>query len=215
MNTNADDYQYWSNKADRYDAATTCIVGAKALEAANSWLKHQLSATDVALELGCGTGIFSREIAQRVQHLTATDMSQEMLTRAQERLQAYPNVTVECADGYRTQYTEQSFDIVFMGNLVHIVQEPVAVLQESHRLLKSGGRLLLIDFTMSGMPGFARLAMMLRYLSQYGLPQRTNKSYGLSELAALVQGVKFEIRDAQMISRETNVLCLCAAKRGA
>ena len=212
MNMNADDYQYWSKKADRYDAATTYIVGAKALEAANSWLKHQLSATDVALELGCGTGYFSCEIALRVQDLTATDMSQEMLTRAQARLQAYPNVKVECADGYRTQYSEQSFDLVFMGNLVHIVQEPVVVLQESHRLLKSGGQLVLIDFTMSGMSGIARLAMMLRYLSRYGLPQRTNKSYGLSELAALVQGVKFEIRDAQMISRETNVLCLCAAK---
>ena len=99
-----------------------------------------------------------------------------------------------------------------MGNVVRIVQEPVAVLREGHRLLKTGGRLLSIDYTTRGMSWMAQLGMVLRYLSRYGLPPRTMKEYRLDELVELVRGLKFEIRDAQVVTRETNVLCLCAIK---
>jgi len=212
MTKYVNDFEYWSKTADRFDVANRYIVGVKALEAAKSWLKIQLTATDIALEIGCGTGYFSAEIAERVQHLTATDMSPEMLSKAHKRLQAYSNVDVQRADGYHTGYAGQSFDVVFMGNVVHIVREPMTVLREGCRLLRPGGRLLLIDYTMASMSGIARLSMVVRFLSQYGLPQRTNRSYRLNELAALVQGLNFEIRDAQIIARETNALCLCAIK---
>jgi len=213
MPKNANDYQYWSKTADRFDAATEYIAGAKTLEAAKHWLSNQLIATDVALEIGCGTGLYSSVIAERVQHLTATDMSPEMLSKARARLQAYSNVAVEPADAYHTKYAEHSFDVVFMGNVVRIVQEPVAVLREGHRLLKGGGRLLSIDYTTRGMSWMAQLGMVMRYLSRYGLPPRTMKEYRLDELVELVRGQEFEIQDAQVVTRETNVLCLCAIKR--
>jgi len=53
----------------------------------------------------------------------------------------------------------------------------------------------------------------MRYLSRYGLPPRTMKEYRLDELVELVQGLEFEIQDAQVVTRETNVLCLCAIKK--
>ena len=96
---------------------------------------------------------------------------------------------------------------------VRIVQESVAVLREGHRLLKAGGRLLSIDYTTRGMSGIAQLGMVMRYLSRYGLPPRTMKEYRLDELVELVQGLEFEIQDAQVVTRETNVLCLCAIKK--
>ena len=54
--------------------------------------------------------------------------------------------------------------------------------------------------------------MVMRYLSLYGLPPKTNKNYHLDELVALVQGAKAEIRDAQIIARETNAICVGATK---
>ena len=48
MTKNANDYQYWSKTADRFDAATEYIAGVKTLEAAKHWLSDQLIATDVA-----------------------------------------------------------------------------------------------------------------------------------------------------------------------
>lgn len=212
MPPNANEYQYWSKTADRFDKANTYIVGAKSLQATQNWLKTQLRATDTALEIGCGTGIFSAVIAGGVQHLTATDMSPEMLERTRQRLQSCPNVAVKPMNGYQTGCTDSTFDMIFMGNVVHIVQDPTALLQECHRILKPGGRVLLIDFTMVGMPVLAKLAMVIRYLSQYGAPPRSNKNYRLEEMTGLVQQARFDIQDAQVISLETNAICLSAIK---
>ena len=140
-------------------------------------------------------------------------MSSEMLSKARARLEAYSNVTVESADAYRTKYAEQSFDVVFMGNVVRMCRGQSAVLGEGHRLLKAGGRLLSIDYTTRGMSAIAQLGMAMRYLSRYGLPPWTMKEYRLDELAELVQGLGFEIQDAQVVTRETNVLCLCAIRK--
>jgi ubiquinone/menaquinone biosynthesis C-methylase UbiE len=77
LTRNSNDFEYWSKTADSFDVANPYIVGMKAQAAAKSWLKTHLTSTDIALEIGCGTGFYSRGIAEKVQHLTATDMSQE------------------------------------------------------------------------------------------------------------------------------------------
>jgi len=206
------DSRHWSKRADRYDAATTCIVGARTLAAAQSWLRGQVRATDVALEIGCGTGLYSAVIAESAQHLTAIDISAEMLAGAQARLCAFPNVELKRADALQVPYLEAAFDVVFMANLLHIVPAPDAILRECHRVLKPGGRLLVLDATLVGMPAIARLAMALRYLSGFGVPPRTNKNFDLDELADLIRQSNFEIKDAQLLTQETNVLCLCAVR---
>jgi ubiquinone/menaquinone biosynthesis C-methylase UbiE len=213
MSKDAGEYQYWSRKANCFDAANTYIVGEKTLKAAQSWLKDQLKAEDSALEIGCGTGIFSTVIAEIVQHLTATDMSAEMLAKAKLRLRVYPNTEVKPADGNQITFTESAFDAVFMGNVLHIVRNPVTILRECHRILKQGGRMISIDYTMAGMPMMAKLAMGMRYVSKLGIPPRENKSYRSEGLANLLQQAGFEIKDAQTITRETNVICLNAVKR--
>jgi ubiquinone/menaquinone biosynthesis C-methylase UbiE len=206
------DSQHWSNRTDRYDAGTTYIVGAKTLAAAQGWLRGQIKATDIALEIGCGTGIYSAVIAERAQHFTATDISAEMLARAEARLRPFPNVDLKRADAVQVPYPEAAFDLVFMGNLLHVVPAPDAILRECHRVLKPGGRLLVLDATMTGMPAIARLAMAVRYLRGFGLPPRTNRSYDIDELANLIRKSHFEIKDAQLLKQESCTLCLCAVK---
>ncbi|PIP36526.1 MAG: hypothetical protein COS92_01765 [Desulfobacterales bacterium CG07_land_8_20_14_0_80_52_14] len=39
----------------------------------------------------------------------------------------------------------RTFDVAFMANVFHIIQDPRAVLRECHRLLKSDGRLLCLS----------------------------------------------------------------------
>ena len=212
MTKNAKEFQYWSKKAELFEAANICIVGEKTRDAAQCWLKDQLNNKDNVLEIGCGTGIFSTVIAEKAQHLVATDMSTEMLSLAKTRLQEYSNVEVKPVDGHNIAFTESAFDVVFMGNVVHIVSEPGKILRECHRILKQGGRLLLIDYTMAGMPLIAKLKMIKRYVSKLGIPPRENKSYRTEELAAIVKKAGFDIKDAQTITRETNVICLNAIK---
>ena len=212
MPENVKEYEYWSKKADSFDAVNTYIVGNNTLAAAQNWLKNQLHAQDNVLEIGCGTGIFSAVIAERVQHLTATDMSEEMLAKTKLRLQKYSNIEVKLADGYQIANIESGFDVVFMGNVLHIVKEPEKILRECYRILKPGGRLLAIDYTLAGMAFMAKLAMIIRYMSKLGPPPRENKSYRSEELARLVQQAGFEIQETQTIKRESNVICMNAVK---
>lgn len=213
MPENAKEYEYWSKKAGSFDAVNTYIVGGKTLAAARNWLKDQLNAQDNVLEIGCGTGIFSAVIAESVQHLTATDMSDEMLVKTKFRLQRYSNVEVKSADGYQLANSESAFDVVFMGNVLHIVRDPLTILKECYRILRQDSRLLAIDYTLAGMTLPAKLAMITRYLSKLGIPPRENKSYRSEELARLVEQSGFEIKEVQTIKRESNVICLNAIKR--
>jgi len=213
MSSESKEYQYWSKKADSFDAANTYIVGQNTFEAAQNWLKEQLTIQDNVLEIGCGTGIFSAVIAESVRHLTATDMSEEMLAKTRLRLQKYSNVEVKPADGYQLAHAESTFDVAFMGNVLHIVKEPSTILKESYRTLRKGGRLLAMDYTLAGMTLPTKLAMIIRYVSKLGMPPRDNKSYRSEELAQLLQQAGFTIQDAQTIKRESNVICLKAVKR--
>ncbi len=206
------DSRHWSERAARYDAGTTRIIGAKTLAASQSWLSGQIQPTDVALEIGCGTGLYSAVIAERAQHLTATDISAEMLARARARLQAYGNVELKRADALQVPYPDAAFDVALVANLLHIVPAPSLILRECHRVLKPGGRLLALNVSMTGLSPIARLGMAMRYLSDFGLPPRTNKSYDLDRLADLIRQNNFEIRDAQLLKHESSVLCLCASK---
>lgn len=206
------EYQYWSKKADSFDAANIFIVGGNTRNAAECWLKDQLRAEDIVLELGCGTGIFSTVIAESARHLTATDMSPEMLAKAKLCLQSYPNVEVKQADGYQIAYGDSAFDAVFMGNVLHIVREPLVILRECHRVSKQGGRMIAVDYTLAGMSLMAKLAKGMRYVSKMGIPPKENKSYRSEELAEIVRQAGFEIKEAQTIKRESNVICINAVK---
>ena len=80
----------------------------------------------------------SRAVAEKADHLTATDLSDEMLAVAQARLMDLPNVTVKKADCKRTGLPSDMYDSVVMINLIHVINEPERAIQESHRLLKNG-----------------------------------------------------------------------------
>lgn len=66
------------------------------------------------LELGCGTGLWTRRLARRAQHVHAIDVAPEMLERAQTRLAGVDHVTFELADLYRWRPTS-TYDVVFFS----------------------------------------------------------------------------------------------------
>ena len=208
MAKNKKEYEYWSKKADRIDAATSYVVGKATQQATNHWLENQFKATDEVLELGCGTGHFSSVMAGRVRHLTATDRSIEMLGLVKRRLDPLRNTTVQMEDCYHTSFSDCVFDAVFLGNVIHILGRPIDVLNESRRVLKPGGSIVLVDSTSHGMTLRSRFAMGIRYLKKFGMPPKENRIVSPVEVAGLIEKAGFLVEESRLIEKETNVVCL-------
>lgn len=88
------------------------------------------------LDLGCGTGHLTAQIAESGAHVTGVDRSAEMVAAA--RL-AYPNLKFEISDATKLAYREE-FDAVFSNATLHWIHEPELVLQGVWKALRAGGR---------------------------------------------------------------------------
>ena len=88
------------------------------------------------LDLGCGTGHLTAQIAESGAQVTGVDRSAEMVAAA--RL-AYPNLKFEISDARNLTFRDE-FDAVFSNATLHWIHEPELVLQGVWRALRPGGR---------------------------------------------------------------------------
>ena len=91
------------------------------------------------LELGCGTGEFTRRVAPAGARLVALDLSAELLARARTRVPA--GVGFVRANAERLPFPDGAFDAVYGCSVLHHLQVETA-LAEVWRVLRSGGRLV-------------------------------------------------------------------------
>jgi SAM-dependent methyltransferase len=111
----------------------------------HGWLLAQVptSARSV-LEVGCGTGDFSRLLADRCQAVIGVDLSPGMIKVARERAAGLGNLRLEVADVMRHPLPPGSFDcVVSIATLHHLPLR--AALQRLAGLVTPGGLLLLLD----------------------------------------------------------------------
>jgi SAM-dependent methyltransferase len=92
-----------------------------------------------ALELGCGTGEFTRRVAPAGSRLVALDLSQELLARARAKVPAGARFVRGNAE--RLPFPDGTFDVVFGCSILHHL-EVEAALDEVRRVLRPGGRLV-------------------------------------------------------------------------
>jgi SAM-dependent methyltransferase len=141
----AHEYDEWFLRQGRFDhgAAENAAWFAEAAE-----VRAALHATDhvaSALELACGTGIWTRELALLADHVTALDAAPEMLALNAHNVPA-PQVQRAQVDLFAWEPTEQ-YDLVFFGFwLSHVPRDRFAAfLATAARAVRPGGRIFLVD----------------------------------------------------------------------
>jgi len=202
---------FWSKSADTYLNDSKYVAGEAVLQTVTDKLLAEHGLGEV-VEFGCGTGHFTQIIAPNAEQVVATDLSDEMLAVAREQLKKLPNVAIQKADVEGTTFPSERFDTVFMANVIHVVDDPHAALREGHRILKAGGRLLIVSFTVYGMTPWARIALGIRYLRKFGIPKHS-RNYSPAGLAALVESVSFEVKQVQLVGDKTKAVYLIGVKR--
>jgi ubiquinone/menaquinone biosynthesis C-methylase UbiE len=97
-----------------------------------------------ALDIGCGTGAFSRLLATHSERVLALDLSPNMIGLAGERSARFPNIDFRVADVTALELPAEKFDcIAAIATLHHLPTEEV--LSKLKRALKPGGVLLVLD----------------------------------------------------------------------
>jgi ArsR family transcriptional regulator len=96
-------------------------------------------------DLGCGTGQLSALVAPHVREVIAVDGSGDMLRAARARLVDFRNVDVRLGTLEALPIDNEQLDIAVMGLVLHHVPDPSVALSEAARVLRSGGRALVID----------------------------------------------------------------------
>jgi SAM-dependent methyltransferase len=93
----------------------------------------------LALELGCGTGIFLARVAPAGARIVGLDLSADLLAKARLRLAGAPNVVLHRGNAEHSPYANASFDAVYGSSVLHHLDLDRA-LGEVFRVLRPGGR---------------------------------------------------------------------------
>jgi len=96
-------------------------------------------------DLGCGTGQLSETLAPHVHRVVAVDASTEMLTAARARLAEFPNVDVRQGELEALPLQTGELDAALLSLVLHYSPDPARALAEVARVLRPGGRALVVD----------------------------------------------------------------------
>jgi ubiquinone/menaquinone biosynthesis C-methylase UbiE len=134
-------WRKWQDEVDKYWGWQTPAGQLRVRRRARLFLElGRMGPRSKVLEVGCGTGEFSAELALQVGELWAFDLSPDLLPRAEQRARAAcPNAKIvfRLEDATALTLPEQSFDAAFGCSVLHHLDAPRA-LREVGRVLKPG-----------------------------------------------------------------------------
>ena len=132
--------------ARRYDLMNRLMTGGQDIR----WRKQviqlaRLSKNGILLDVGTGTGDLAREAVEQFPQakIIAADFTLEMMRVGQKR----DPLNFSSADALRLPFGDFSFDAVVSGFLMRNVIDLQKALEEQYRVLKKGGRIVILDTT--------------------------------------------------------------------
>lgn len=135
---------FFSTAAGVWDQLRAGMVGQRTDLLA---LLHLLDPTMVVGDLGCGTGHVAEALAPCVARVVAVDESGPMLTAARERLRGVANVELRSGRLEALPIEDGALDAAILFLVAHFLPAPDEAMREAHRVLRPGGRLLVVDLT--------------------------------------------------------------------
>lgn len=152
------------------------------------------------LDIGCGTGHLTAQIAGTGARVTGVDRSPEMIEQARA---AHPSITFEVMDVRELNFPEK-FDVVFSNAMLHWVTNPEPAVASIASVLKSGGRFVA---ELGGKGNVEGLMSALRHSWQRLGPSEPFPSPwyfpGVAEYSSLLERHSLEVTYGLLFDRPT------------
>lgn len=134
--------------ASAYEKATRMVIESYYRPVAGEIVAHLSEGT--ILDLGTGPGYLPLEIVKRSPtiNVIGVDLSRKLIEIALSnaaKAGLAERLTFQAGNAGRLEFANSSFDMVISTGMLHSLKEPVAVLQEIHRVLKAGGEAWIFD----------------------------------------------------------------------
>lgn len=203
---------YWGRFARTYDDDTDYVVGRPLRRTVYQRLSREVN-LGYTLECGCGTGFYTRAISGQATRIMATDLSEEMLAAARERLKEMSNVSFQQIDCEAHVFPPTSFETVLMANILNTLPQPLKALREAYRVLKYDGSLIAVTYTDHNVDAFEKIEIGKRYFEKFGLPPSGGLiNYSPQQMEALIKKAGFEINTLDILGDKAKALYVRAEK---
>ncbi len=163
-----------------------------------------LQAGERALDVGAGPGFLVAEMAEQVGpngHVTGLDISDSMVALAQRRCAKEPiksRTTIVKGDATALPFPDASFDVGVSTQVYEYVPDVAQALAELHRVLRPGGRALILDTDWDSVVWHSRdRARMQRILAAWN--ERFADPYLPRTLASRLHDAGFELRSRDVL----------------
>jgi ubiquinone/menaquinone biosynthesis C-methylase UbiE len=138
----------WDRSSKTYDSRPGHgIQSEREKEAWKSLLNKALGVETLdILDVGCGTGVISLVLSEMGHNVIGVDLSEEMLKRAKEKAHNQKlRAEFQIDDAENLSFENESFDAVINRHLLWTLLNPERAVTEWKRVLKPGGKLIIID----------------------------------------------------------------------
>ncbi|MBF0286504.1 MAG: class I SAM-dependent methyltransferase [SAR324 cluster bacterium] len=129
------------------------------------WKALNLKDPEVLIDIGAGTGFFAIPFSEKMGRgkVYACDISEEMVTWMQQNISGIRQVPIVPMLVAESKISLDSgvADLVYMVNLHHELERPLDTLSDALRLLKTGGKMMIIDWKNEETPGGPPLSIRI------------------------------------------------------
>ena len=126
--------EYWTERAGKYDK-TSWVKDEDFIDAFVGMLPSKNF--DLILEVGIGTGAVAEKVAENFGSLIGIDISKEMISKIN-----HSNITAIIGDAHKLEFDNNTFDLIYMRNVIHYIDNQEKAFSQIYRCLKPGGYFL-------------------------------------------------------------------------
>lgn len=145
-----------------------------------AYLAPHLAPGDSVLDVGCGPGTLTIDLARRVPdgRVEGIERSADVIAAAAEDALAagVGNVSFRTGDVYDLGVPDASFDVVHAHQVLQHLSDPVAALREMRRVCRPGGTIAVRDSDYSAMTWYPAIPALDRWLDVYRTLARGNSA---------------------------------------